>query len=81
MKREFTELASVAYWRFEFDGWRQTRAFVEQLSQLSERVGFYPNIDFGATYARVGIETPDRAWLAEAQISFVEEMERLAGQV
>lgn len=71
----------MAYWRFEFDAWRQTRTFVEQLSQLSERVGFYPNIDFGATYARVSIETADRARLAGAEVSFVEEMERLAEQV
>lgn len=81
MIEEHVEGASVAYWRFEFDAWRQTRAFVEQLSQLSERVGFYPNIDFGATHARVSIETADRARLADAGISFVEEMRRLAEQV
>jgi pterin-4a-carbinolamine dehydratase len=81
MREEYIEGASVAYWRFEFDGWSQTRAFVQQLSQLSERVGFYPNIDFGTTHARVGIETNDRARLAEAGIPFVEEMELLASEV
>lgn len=81
MKEEHLEGTAVAYWRFEFDAWRQTRAFVEQLSQLSERVGFYPNIDFGATHARVGIETADRVRLGDAGISFIEEMERLAEQV
>lgn len=81
MKADYVEGGSVAYWRFEFDVWRQTRAFVEQLSKLSERVGFYPNLDFGATYARVSIEAADRARLARGEISFVEEMERLAEEV
>lgn len=81
MKEEHVRGRAIAYWRFEFDSWRQTRAFVEQLSDLSERVGFFPNIDFGPTHARVGIETADRARLGDAGISFVEEMERLAAQV
>ena len=81
MKEEHVQGRAIAYWRFEFDSWRQTRAFVEQLSDLSERVGFYPNLDFGATYARVSIEAADRARLARGEISFVEEMERLAEEV
>lgn len=81
MKEEHVEGAAVEYWRFEFDAWSQTRAFVEQLSQLSERIGFYPNLDFGATHARVSIETAEQARLADAGISFVAEMQRLAEQV
>lgn len=81
MSQEYLEGPAVAYWRFEFDAWRQTRAFVEKLSQLSERLGFYPNIDFGATHARVSIETADRVRLADSGIDFIEQMERLADQV
>lgn len=65
------------YCRFEFDGYGSTRVFLDRLADLSERLGYYPNVDFGTNYVRVGIEAEDQARLAEAGSSFIEEMERL----
>lgn len=68
------------YRRFEFDSYASTREFLDRLADLSERCGFYPNVDFGTTYVRISIEAADQARLAEAEPDFVAEVERLAGQ-
>lgn len=68
------------YRRFEFDSYASTRDFLDRLADLSERCGYYPNVDFGTTYVRVGIEAVDRARLAQAGSAFVDEMEQLAQQ-
>lgn len=81
MGEEHLEGGSVSYWRFEFDAYARTRTFLERLAQVSERVGYYPDIDFAATYVRIGIQTSDRSRMREAGIPFVEEMEQLAEQV
>ena len=65
---------------FEFDSYARTREFLDRLADLSERSGFYPNVDFGTTYARIGIEADDQERLAEQGVAFVAEMERLAEQ-
>lgn len=63
---------------FEFAGYEGTREFLDRLADLSERSGFYPNIDFGTTYVRIGIESDDQERLAEQGSDFVAEVERLA---
>lgn len=68
------------YRRFEFDNYAGTREFLDRLADLSERSGFYPNVDFGTTYVRIGIEADDQARLPELGSIFVAELERLAQQ-
>lgn len=63
--------------RFEFDSYAGTRQFLERLADLSERSGFYPNLDFGATYVQIGIEPADQVNLAGLGSVFVAEAERL----
>jgi len=36
--------------RVEFDDYEQTREFLEQAADLSEKEGFYPDMSFGRTY-------------------------------
>ena len=74
------DVPKTLYRRFEFDSYASTREFLDRLADLSERCGFYPNVDFGTTYVRVGIEAVDQARLGEAGSSFVAEMEQLAQQ-
>lgn len=66
--------------RFEFDSYAGTREFLDRLAELSERCGFYPDIDFGTTYVRVSIEAAGQELLAEEGPAFVAEMEHLAQQ-
>ncbi|HET9080195.1 MAG TPA: hypothetical protein VFO01_06730 [Trebonia sp.] len=68
------------YHRFDFDSYASTREFLDRLADLSERCGFYPNVDFGTTYVRIGIEAADQDRLTETGSAFVAEMEQLTRQ-
>lgn len=39
--------------RIEFEDYSSTREFLEQLSELSERHGLFPDISFGRTYVNL----------------------------
>jgi 4a-hydroxytetrahydrobiopterin dehydratase len=39
--------------RFQFDSYRDTRAFLERLAALSEETGLYPDLGFGTTHVNV----------------------------
>ncbi len=39
--------------RFQFDCYRDTRAFLERLAALSEETGLYPDLGFGTTHVNV----------------------------
>ncbi len=39
--------------RFQFDSYRDTRAFLERLAGLSEETGLYPDLGFGTTHVNV----------------------------
>lgn len=45
--------------RFLFEGYEQTRAFLDRLADLSEREQRYPNLSFGRDYVHVTIEADD----------------------
>lgn len=42
--------------RFEFADYGQTRRFLDLLSDLSETLGYYPNLNFAKTYVVVAIQ-------------------------
>lgn len=75
-----TDIRKTLYRRFEFDSYAGTRQFLDRLADLSERSGFYPNLDFGTTYVQIGIEPADRVHLADSGSAFVAEAERLVQQ-
>ena len=41
--------------RFQFDSYRDTRAFLERLAALSEQTGLYPDLGFGTTHVNVTV--------------------------
>ena len=44
--------------RFQFDCYRDTRAFLERLAALSEETGLYPDLGFGPTHVNVTLYGP-----------------------
>ena len=41
--------------RFEFESYEKTRDFLDALGDFSEKVGRFPDISFGKTYANITI--------------------------
>ena len=74
------ELLPTLNWRFEFGSYVQTRHFLDQMADLSQREGYYPNVSFGKTYVNISIDAEGRAELAERNSSFTGEMEALAAK-
>lgn len=66
------------YRRFEFESYAGTREFLNRLAALSEACDYYPNVDFGPTYAQVRVEAEDQARLAGAGSAFLSGLDRLA---
>ncbi|MBU2759096.1 hypothetical protein HAP95_02735 [Acidithiobacillus sp. RW2] len=58
--------------RFEFADYAQTRQFLDLLTGVSEKLGYYPNLNFAKTYVVVAIQfegdavEPERAEFAAA---------------
>lgn len=42
--------------RFSFDSYSDTRRFLDDLADLSEQTGYYPNLNFNRTQVNVSIE-------------------------
>jgi pterin-4a-carbinolamine dehydratase len=41
--------------RYNFASYAETRKFLDDLSSLSERVGYYPDLNFGKTHVNVSV--------------------------
>ena len=41
--------------RFEFESYEKTRDFLDALGEFSEKIGRFPDISFGKTYANITI--------------------------
>jgi 4a-hydroxytetrahydrobiopterin dehydratase len=67
-------------WRFEFGSYSETRHFLDQLADLSKRENFYPNINFGKTYANISIDADGQTELGMREAAFVQAMEAFAAQ-
>ena len=67
-------------WRFEFGSYGETRHFLDQLADLSKRENYYPNINFGKTYANISIDAEGQAELGVREAAFVQAMEAFAAQ-
>lgn len=61
--------------RFTFDGYRQTRAFLDAVAALSELAGRHPqNISFGTTYANITLEAADAAGFSDSEEHFAAQI-------
>lgn len=67
-------------WRFEFGSYGEVRRFLDQLADLSKRENFYPNINFGKTYANISIDAEGQTELGMRATAFVQAMEAFAAQ-
>ena len=45
--------------RFEFSSYADTRAFLDQLADLSKQTGLYPDLGFGKTHVNVTLHGED----------------------
>lgn len=64
--------------RFQFSGYRETRAFLDRLAALSEEVGYYPDISFGTTYANVTVHARDGKAISSEDLAFAQRVSELA---
>jgi Pterin 4 alpha carbinolamine dehydratase. len=64
--------------RFDFASYAETRRFLDQLADLSKREDYYPNINFGKTYANISIDGEGQAVLRERNSNFISDMHALA---
>ncbi|GIX29007.1 4a-hydroxytetrahydrobiopterin dehydratase [Pelomicrobium sp. G1] len=65
--------------RFQFSGYRETRAFLDRLAALSEEMGYYPDISFGTTYANVTVHARNGAAIGTQDLAFARRASELAG--
>lgn len=63
--------------RFDFNSYAETRQFLDELADLSKREDYYPNINFGKTYANVSIDSEGMAVLKARNSNFIADMQAL----
>lgn len=63
--------------RYDFASYAETRRFLDDLAALSERAGFYPDLNFGKTHVSVSVAAQGEA-LGEAEYDFSAEVDGIA---
>ncbi|MDP2831700.1 MAG: 4a-hydroxytetrahydrobiopterin dehydratase [Pseudomonadota bacterium] len=66
--------------RYEFATYAETRKFLDDLAVLSERTGYFPDLNFGKTYVNVSVAPRDETFGA-AEYSFTAQTDNLAAQL
>jgi 4a-hydroxytetrahydrobiopterin dehydratase len=64
--------------RFQFDCYRDTRAFLERLAALSEDMGLYPDLGFGTTHVNVTVYGTDGRAPGKREVDFASRAAALA---
>lgn len=65
--------------RFEFPDYAATRAFLDGLAKLSEKSGYYPDLNFAKTHVSVTLAARD-ADLGADEYAFAGRVDALAGK-
>jgi 4a-hydroxytetrahydrobiopterin dehydratase len=73
-----SEERSLMYRRFEFTAYRQTKAFLDRLADLSKETGLYPDLSFGTTYVNVTVYGPEGAGIGAEAREFAARADALA---
>lgn len=63
--------------RYEFASYAETRQFLDDLAVLSERTGYFPDLNFGKTHVNVSV-APREETLGEAEYGFTAQVDALA---
>jgi pterin-4a-carbinolamine dehydratase len=64
--------------RFQFASYRDTRAFLDRLTGLSEETGLYPDLGFGPTHVNVTVHGSEGKAPGSAEIEFASRAAGLA---
>lgn len=64
---------------FEFDSYDSTRQFLDDLADLSEETGYYPNLNFNRTQVNISIQS-DNDELGDIEYNFAVEADKLYTQ-
>ncbi len=64
--------------RFQFDSYRDTRAFLERLAALSEETGLYPDLGFGTTHVNVTLYGANGQAPGDSEVNFANRAAALA---
>lgn len=65
--------------RFEFADYAATRGFLDGLARLSEKSGYYPDLNFAKTHVSVTLAARDAA-LGADEYAFAGRVDDLAGK-
>lgn len=65
--------------RFEFPDYAGTRAFLDGLAKLSEKSGYYPDLNFAKTHVNVTLAARDTD-LGADEYRFAGQVDALAGR-
>jgi len=63
--------------KFIFESYEQTRSFVNDLADLSEKTGYYPNLTFSQSQATVTIYTDEKE-LGDDEYEFAHQTNKIA---
>jgi 4a-hydroxytetrahydrobiopterin dehydratase len=63
--------------RYDFACYAETRKFLDDLSALSKRVGYYPDLNFGKTHVNVSVASQSDS-LGQAEYDFSAEVDNIA---
>jgi len=67
--------------RFGFQGYSATRAFLDALAVLSEKVGLHPqNINFASTYVNITLEANEKGELGKTELDLAEQINAIYSQ-
>lgn len=66
--------------RFEFESYAKTRAFLDDLADLSEEIGNHPSLHFAKDFATVTIAPADDGDLKQSEADFARQVTDLAAK-
>ncbi|OZB37610.1 MAG: hypothetical protein B7X35_07370 [Halothiobacillus sp. 14-56-357] len=66
--------------RFDFGSYSQTRSFLDDLADLSEAIGNYPNLHFAKEFVTVTISAADDGPLQDSELKFATQVNDLAAK-
>lgn len=69
--------SSVMTKKYLFEGYEQTRSFVNDLADLSEKTGYYPNLTFSQSQATVSIYK-EKDEFTENEYKFAHQTDNIA---
>jgi pterin-4a-carbinolamine dehydratase len=61
---------------YEFESYAETRRFLDGLMPLSQRAGYYPDVNFSRTHVDISIAARDET-LGEAEFRLARQMDAL----